>query len=95
MQAYEIQPTTHDVVHHVLVFVRAPGESLPGPEDEGIGGYFAIYVPGNAHQVFADGFAKRIPAAQAAVPNSLHAQWHGHAGPIADRVRVCEGAAAA
>jgi len=62
VQAYEIQPTARDVVHHVLVFVRAPGESLPGPEDEGIGGYFAIYVPGNAHQVFADGFAKRIPA---------------------------------
>ena len=62
VQAYEIQPTARDVVHHVLVFVRAPGESLPGPEDEGIGGYFAIYVPGNSHQVFADGFAKRIPA---------------------------------
>ena len=62
VQAYEIQPTARDVVHHVLGVRCAPGESLPGPEDEGIGGYFAIYVPGNAHQVFADGFAKRIPA---------------------------------
>ena len=62
VRAYEIQPTARDVVHHVLVFVRAPGESLPGPEDEGIGGYFAAYVPGNSYQVFADGFAKRIPA---------------------------------
>ena len=62
VRAYEIRPTARDVVHHVLVFVRGPGEGQSGSEDEGINGYFAAYVPGNAGQVFSDDFAKRIPA---------------------------------
>jgi len=57
VQAIEIQPTDRAAVHHVLVFVGGP-KDRPAERD----GYFAAYVPGNSHQVFPDGFAKKLPA---------------------------------
>lgn len=58
IQAVEIQPTNRAVVHHVLVFVRLPGEKRVENRD----GFFAAYVPGNDHQVYPEGLARRLPA---------------------------------
>lgn len=65
VSAFEVQPTSRDVVHHVLVFIRGGGGLLGGrqiaTDDEG-GGFFAAYVPGNDHVIYPDGFAKPLPA---------------------------------
>ena len=61
VQAIEIRPTDRAVVHHVLVFLAGAGERADGPNEER-DGYFAAYVPGNGHQVFPAGFAKKLPA---------------------------------
>ncbi len=63
--AVEIQPTAKAVVHHVLVFVRPPGQRGPGGADssgDGVTGFFAAYVPGNTFQIYPEGFAKPLPA---------------------------------
>ena len=57
VQAVEIRPTDRAVVHHVLVFADGAKGRL-GERD----GYFAAYVPGNSHQAFPAGFAKKLPA---------------------------------
>ncbi|QDU37329.1 thiol-disulfide oxidoreductase [Maioricimonas rarisocia] len=58
VQAVEIRPTNRAVVHHVLVFVRMPGAEKVRNRD----GFFAAYVPGNDHQIYPDGLARRLPA---------------------------------
>ena len=65
IQAYEVQPTAREVVHHVLVFARPPGAS--GERDFGRGrdegmGFFAAYAPGNNFRIFPEGYAKKLPA---------------------------------
>lgn len=59
--AYEILPSARDVVHHVIVQVHEPGAEARDRE-EGAGGYWAIYVPGNGAHHYPDGFARKIPA---------------------------------
>ena len=59
--AYEILPSARDVVHHVIVQVHEKGSDARDRE-EGAGGYWAIYVPGNGACVYPDGFARKIPA---------------------------------
>ena len=62
VRGYEVQPTAREVVHHVLIFVRKPGQTkFEGEEDER-SGFFAAYVPGNNHIIYPDGFAKLLPA---------------------------------
>ena len=62
VQGYEILPTDRSVVHHVLVNVHEKGTGRVQDREEGIGGYWAAYVPGNAGQMYPDGFAKKLPA---------------------------------
>lgn len=62
VQGYEILPTDRSVVHHVLVNVHEKGTGRVRDREEGIGGYWAAYVPGNPGQMYADGFAKKLPA---------------------------------
>jgi mono/diheme cytochrome c family protein len=59
--AYEILPSERDVVHHVIVQVHEPGTDARDRE-EGAGGYWAIYVPGNGAHHYPNGFARKIPA---------------------------------
>jgi mono/diheme cytochrome c family protein len=59
--AYEILPSERDVVHHVIVQVHEKGSDARDRE-EGAGGYWAIYVPGNGACVYPEGFARKIPA---------------------------------
>lgn len=67
--ALEVQPTAREVVHHVLIFVRdssgrSQNDAAPRirNEEDGTGGFFAAYVPGNNHVTYPDGFAKLLPA---------------------------------
>jgi len=62
IQGYEILPTDRSVVHHVLVNVHEKGTGRIRDREEGVGGYWAAYVPGNAGQLYPEGFAKLLPA---------------------------------
>ena len=62
IQGYEIVPTDRSVVHHVIVNVHEKGSGRIRDREEGIGGYWAAYVPGNAGQLYPDGFARKLPA---------------------------------
>ena len=62
VHAYEIVPTDRSVVHHVIVNVHAKGSGRIRDLDEGIGGYWAAYVPGNTLQVYPPGFARKLKA---------------------------------
>jgi thiol-disulfide isomerase/thioredoxin/Ca2+-binding EF-hand superfamily protein len=62
IQGYEIVPTDRSVVHHVIVNVHEKGAGRIRDREEGIGGYWAAYVPGNAGQLYPDGFARKLPA---------------------------------
>jgi len=59
IQAFEVQPTNRAVVHHVLIFAVLGDFKRQRPEDRD--GFFAAYVPGNDHQIFPEGFAKKLP----------------------------------
>lgn len=58
---YEILPTARDVVHHVIVQVHEKG-STAKDRDEGVGGFWAAYVPGNGSRLYPEGFARKLPA---------------------------------
>ena len=62
VQAYEIMPTNRKVVHHVIVTVHPKGTGRVKDREEGAGGYWAAYVPGNSKQFYPDGFARKLPA---------------------------------
>lgn len=62
VQGYEIVPTDRSVVHHVIVNVHEKSAGRVRDREEGIGGYWAAYVPGNAAQLYPDGFARKLPA---------------------------------
>jgi len=57
VKAAEILPGNRAVVHHVLAFVRKPGERRSG----GGGGHLVGYVPGLRNEPLPDGMAKKIP----------------------------------
>jgi len=61
VQAIEIQPGVRDVVHHVLVMVTDGDRSRGDEDEEGRGGFWAAYVPGNSYRIFDAGYAKRLP----------------------------------
>ena len=77
VQGYEIQPTDKSVVHHVIVQVHAKG-SKTRDRDEGSQGYWAAYVPGNAHHRWPESFAKKLPAG-ATVSFQIHYTPNGKA----------------
>jgi len=62
VQAYEIMPTAREVVHHVIVLVHEKGTPFRRGGDEGEGGYWAAYVPGNSGRTYPEGFARKLPA---------------------------------
>jgi len=83
VQAIEVQPTAREVVHHVLIFARAPGPKTGRGDDDGVNGFFAAYVPGNNSVVYPDGFAKPLPAG-----TRLHFQIHYTPNGTATRDQV-------
>ncbi len=62
VSALEVQVDAPTVVHHVLVFVRYPRERGRSPEvKDGLAGYFASLLPGDAVLAFPEGTAKWLP----------------------------------
>jgi hypothetical protein len=64
VQAIEIQPGDRGVVHHMLVYVQMPGRKESSRMDDlldEVGGFWGVYVPGNATLVYPPGFAKLLP----------------------------------
>ncbi|MDI1311402.1 histidine kinase, partial [Prosthecobacter sp.] len=78
VRGYEILPTARQVVHHVIVSVHEKGSKVRGGGDEGSEGYWAAYVPGNTHQVYPEGFARKLPAG-ATVSFQIHYTPNGKA----------------
>ncbi len=62
IQAIQILPGNHAIVHHILAFVESPNGRQVIGDLEGIDGYLAGYVPGLTIAPFPAGTAKRIPA---------------------------------
>jgi peroxiredoxin len=77
VKGYEILPSDRAVVHHVIVSVHPKGSRVRD-RDEGTGGYWAAYVPGNSKQVYPNGFARKLPAG-ATVSFQIHYTPNGRA----------------
>ena len=84
VRGLEVQPTARDVVHHVLIFAQEKGEK-PGRGGDGLGGFFAAYVPGSDSVVYPGGFAKKLPAG-ARLVFQIHYTPNGTA--VNDQVRM-------
>jgi mono/diheme cytochrome c family protein/peroxiredoxin len=78
VQAYEIMPTAREVVHHVIVQVHEKGTRIKRGGEEGDGGYWAAYVPGNSGRVYPEGCARKLPAG-ATVSFQIHYTPNGKA----------------
>lgn len=85
VRGYEVLPTARQVVHHVIVSVHEKGSKVRGGGDEGSEGYWAAYVPGNTHQVYPEGFARKLPAG-ATVNFQIHYTPNGKA--VEDTMRL-------
>jgi hypothetical protein len=87
VQAWEVQPTAREVVHHVLVFMReapVPGKRQVGNDDDD-DGFFAAFVPGNSHKEYSAQLGKRLPAGST-LRFQIHYTPNGKA--TRDQVRV-------
>ncbi len=87
---FEVRPTAREVVHHVIVKVHPPSAKALGSEgeesiEEVREGFFAAYVPGNSHQIFAEGFGKKISAGSR-ISFQMHYTPNGSA--TTDRTRL-------
>jgi thiol-disulfide isomerase/thioredoxin/mono/diheme cytochrome c family protein len=78
IQGYEIMPTDRTVVHHVIVNVHEKGSGRIRDREEGTGGYWAVYVPGNSGHLYPEGFARKLPAG-ATVSFQIHYTPNGQA----------------
>lgn len=86
VKAWEVLPTAHAVVHHVLIWARDPASGpQPKGRDEDEHGFFAAYVPGNNSAVYAPGLAKKLPAGTV-LRFQIHYTPNGTA--MKDQVRV-------
>ena len=85
VQAYEILPSDRSVVHHVIVNVHTKGAGKLRDREEGIGGYWAAYVPGNGSQTYPQGFARKLPAGST-VSFQIHYTPSGKA--VQERMRM-------
>jgi hypothetical protein len=60
IQGAEVRPGVRSVVHHVVVYIREPGETWTrGPTKSDI---LTVWAPGSAPDVWPQGIAKLIPA---------------------------------
>ena len=62
VRAAEVKPSCRAVVHHVLVFVQAPGAGAPRGRGGFVTDWLVASVPGARPMILPDGLAKRVPA---------------------------------
>jgi thiol-disulfide isomerase/thioredoxin len=60
VQAAETRPGNRAVVHHILVYIQAPGKSIY--EIDGTAAALSGWAPGDMPAIYREGTAKRIPA---------------------------------
>ena len=60
VQSVEVVPSAKQVVHHVLIFVRKPGQFSVEDLNER-SSFFAAYVPGTSTAAWPEGLAKKLP----------------------------------
>jgi hypothetical protein len=64
VQAIEVQPGNRAVVHHMLIYLQPLGRKDATKIDDlmdEVGGFWGVYVAGNATLAYPPGFAKRLP----------------------------------
>ena len=88
VQAIEVRPGQPDVVHHVIVSIRADGGEIDERD-----GYWGAYVPGNSTLVYPDGYARFLPKG-AKLRFQMHytAQRNGDRRQHQHRVDLLQGA---
>jgi peroxiredoxin len=59
LSAMDIKPGNHKVVHHVILYVKSPGDKDEGSDH---GKFFVGWAPGASALHYPDGVAKRLPA---------------------------------
>ena len=82
VQAIEVRPGKLDVVHHVIVSVRADEGEIDERD-----GYWGAYVPGNSTLVYPDGYARRLPK-DAKLRFQMHYTPNGTATEDSTRIGV-------
>ena len=60
VQSVEVVPSAKQVVHHVLIFIRKPGQFSVEDLNERAS-FFAAYVPGTSTAAWPEGLAKKLP----------------------------------
>ena len=60
VQSVEVVPGAKQVVHHVLIFIRKPGQFTIEDLNERAS-FFAAYVPGTSTATWPEGLAKKLP----------------------------------
>jgi hypothetical protein len=83
VQAVEVRPDARSVVHHVVVYIREPGESwVEGATKSDM---LTVYAPGGAPEIWPEGMAKLIPNGSDLVVE-IHYTPNGHA--VTDQTSV-------
>jgi len=83
VQAVEVRPSSREVVHHVVVYIREPGSMWTGgPTKADI---LTVYAPGSPPEIWPPGMAKRVKAGSDLV-FEIHYTPNGK--PARDRERV-------
>lgn len=83
IQGAEVRPGVRSVVHHVVVYIREPGDTwIKGPTKSDI---LSVWAPGSAPDTWPDGMAKLIPAG-ADLVFEIHYTPTGK--PVRDRTSV-------
>jgi hypothetical protein len=83
VQAVEVRPGARAVVHHVVVYIREPGETwVEGATKSDL---LTVYAPGGTPEVWPEGMAKLIPKG-ADLVMELHYTPNGKA--VSDRTKV-------
>ncbi len=83
--AWEVRPTARQVVHHVLVYVKEPGQTKLRDDN---GDHLASYVPGGGWNGYPKGMAKKIKAGSTLVfemhytPNGVATTDHTELGIV-------------
>ena len=106
VQAAEVRPGNRALVHHVIVYVREPGNPwlkdapageayVPPASNRAVGGeYLAGFTPGKPAMQLAEGQGKLIKAGIGPyLPDALHDEWESRAGSDQCGSHLREGAA--